>query len=481
MRPCVDSMATHRLTNKVLDLWKARKPAVTAWMGIGSPYTAEALARQGFDACVVDLQHGMVDEGTVIQMFAAIATVPGVTPLARVRCNQPDKIHFLLDAGALGVICPLINTAQYLQAILASKRERPEVEGEGGREGKDGFEGQGEGEDGGEEGIEGRMQALPLPGACHGPSHPYQAVSEQQDDRGLQTHEGHPSHACPPSLPPSLPPSPSPSTSSLSHLSHRLLPRRLSGGGDEDGKEDGGEGRREGGREGHSTAGTTSSLSQYNPLPYLLPSLSRCFVKKHLGMVSLHFVKESSLAAVAVGSGGGSGGGREGGREGRGVTLGTLLQVFLVEVNAMVRAHVAGLGGNALLSYRLVTQERGGRVYRSTTYHMVSVSGDAVRVEASAREGGREEDGGKEGKEKKEGTRGGRGEGGTAEHPRRVPSQPRQNRQRRRASVPVLEEGRGKGGSVGSAPTEFEEARAPEGEGREGRGVTGISRSLSTT
>ena len=36
----------------------------------------------------------------------------GVTPLARVRCNQPDKIHFLLDAGALGIVCPLINTAQ---------------------------------------------------------------------------------------------------------------------------------------------------------------------------------------------------------------------------------------------------------------------------------------------------------------------------------------------------------------------------------
>ncbi|EWM23521.1 hypothetical protein Naga_101309g1, partial [Nannochloropsis gaditana] len=419
---------------------------------------------------------------------------------------------------------------QYLHAILASKRERPEVEGEGGREGKDGFEGQGEGEDGGEEGLEGRMQALPLPGARHGLSHPYQAVNEQQDDRGLQTREGYPSHACPPSLPPSLPPSPSLSTSSLSHLSHRLLPRRLSGGGDEGGKEDGGEGGREGGREGHSTAGTTSSLSQYNPLPYLLPSLSRhgtlhssgastssssqapnppslppslppsfsphprtfvelsplsylpgSFVKKHLGMVSLHFVKESSLTAVAVGSGGGSGGGREGGRGGRGVTLGTLLQVFLVEVNAMVRAHVAGLGGNALLSYRLVTQERGGRVYRSTTYHMVSVSGDAVRVEANAREGGGEEDGGKEGKEKKEGPRRGRGEGGTAEHPHRVPSQPRHNRQRGRESVSVLEGGREKGGSVGSAPTEFPQARAPEGEGREGRGVTGITRSLSTT
>lgn len=163
------------------------------------------------------------------------------------------------------------------------------------------------------------------------------------------------------------------------------------------------------------------------------------------------------------------------------MTLGTLLQVFLVEVNAMVRAHVAGLGGNALLSYRLVTQERGGRVYRSTTYHMVSVSGDAVRVEANAREGGGEEDGGKEGKEKKEGPRRGRGEGGTAEHPHRVPSQPRHNRQRGRESVSVLEGGREKGGSVGSAPTEFPQARAPEGEGREGRGVTGITRSLSTT
>ncbi len=162
--PSRPTMASLRLTNRVLDLWKAKQPAVTAWMGIGSSLTAEALARQGFDACLVDMQHGMIDEGTAIQMFAAIATVPGswwhfmcftshssvlprssplfltsagpgsppstlcplllppfspcslgVTPLARVRCNQPDKIHFLLDAGALGIVCPLINTAQVRQ------------------------------------------------------------------------------------------------------------------------------------------------------------------------------------------------------------------------------------------------------------------------------------------------------------------------------------------------------------------------------
>jgi hypothetical protein len=82
----------------------------------------------------------MIDDGTAIHMLAAIATVPDVTPMARcvylvvwwakgtrnpyltcklrfaattnsrVRCNSPDKIHFLLDAGALGIVCPLINT-----------------------------------------------------------------------------------------------------------------------------------------------------------------------------------------------------------------------------------------------------------------------------------------------------------------------------------------------------------------------------------
>ena len=66
------------------------------------------------------------------------------------------------------------------------------------------------------------------------------------------------------------------------------------------------------------------------------------------------------------------------------------MQLFLVEVNAMVRAHVAGLGGNALVSYRLVMQESGGRVYRSTTYNMISVSGDAVLVCSGGSGGGKE-------------------------------------------------------------------------------------------
>lgn len=49
-------MAAARLQNRVLDLWWSKRPAVTAWLCVGNAFTAEAMARQGFDACLVDCQ-----------------------------------------------------------------------------------------------------------------------------------------------------------------------------------------------------------------------------------------------------------------------------------------------------------------------------------------------------------------------------------------------------------------------------------------
>ncbi|CAM9828810.1 unnamed protein product, partial [Phaeothamnion confervicola] len=86
-------------------------------------------------------------------------------------------------------------------------------------------------------------------------------------------------------------------------------------------------------------------------------------VARYLGSVSLHFIKESWSAAAG-------GGGVAG-----------FFQVFMTEVNAVVRAHVAALGGNAMLSYRLRPQESGGKTSKNVLYNMITVSGDAAVIE----------------------------------------------------------------------------------------------------
>jgi len=91
-------------------VWAENKGAVNGWLSIPSPVTAEILAMQDFDSLTVDLQHGLVDYQSALTLFQAVHGW-GRTALARVPWNEPGIIMKMLDAGALGIICPMINTA----------------------------------------------------------------------------------------------------------------------------------------------------------------------------------------------------------------------------------------------------------------------------------------------------------------------------------------------------------------------------------
>ena len=97
------------MQNKLRTLWNEDASGVNAWLGIPSTVTAEIVSRQGFDAITVDLQHGINDYSSAVAMLQAMSA-GDATLMARVPWLEPGIIMKLLDAGALGIICPMINT-----------------------------------------------------------------------------------------------------------------------------------------------------------------------------------------------------------------------------------------------------------------------------------------------------------------------------------------------------------------------------------
>ena len=110
--------------NKLKQMWRDGRWVTMGWLSVSHSFTAEVMARQGFDALVVDMQHGTTDMADVLPMLQAISQTDTV-PVVRVPWNDPATIMKALDLGAYGILVPLINTAEDAAKAVAACRYPP--------------------------------------------------------------------------------------------------------------------------------------------------------------------------------------------------------------------------------------------------------------------------------------------------------------------------------------------------------------------
>lgn len=112
-------------TNHVRQKLLAREATLGCFLGLGSPNVAELLAHAGFDWLVIETEHNALDAAEVQQMLMALngsATIP----LVRVPSANPVYIQRALDMGALGIVVPLVKSAEEAEAIVRATRYPPQ-------------------------------------------------------------------------------------------------------------------------------------------------------------------------------------------------------------------------------------------------------------------------------------------------------------------------------------------------------------------
>jgi 4-hydroxy-2-oxoheptanedioate aldolase len=111
--------------NRVREIWAKGETVFNGWLAIPSSISAELMAKQDFDSVCIDLQHGAIDYQAALPMLQAISTTDRV-PLARVPWNDPAIIGKMLDAGAYGIVCPMVNTREECERFVGACRYAPD-------------------------------------------------------------------------------------------------------------------------------------------------------------------------------------------------------------------------------------------------------------------------------------------------------------------------------------------------------------------
>ena len=110
--------------NTSLAAWQRGEQTIGLWLSLANTYSAEAMSKLGFDWVCVDMQHGLIDYTDLVTMLPAISN-SDATPLVRVPWNEPYEIMKALDAGAYGVIVPMVNNRKEAEQAVTACRYPP--------------------------------------------------------------------------------------------------------------------------------------------------------------------------------------------------------------------------------------------------------------------------------------------------------------------------------------------------------------------
>ena len=96
-----------------------RHITIGSWISLSGLDSCEIMAKAGFEWLVVDMEHTAISSGRMVDLIRVI-DLCGVTPLVRVGANDPLLIKHAMDAGARGVIVPMVCSAAEAQRAVAS-------------------------------------------------------------------------------------------------------------------------------------------------------------------------------------------------------------------------------------------------------------------------------------------------------------------------------------------------------------------------
>ena len=111
--------------NHVREKLRAGEPTLGALLGLGSPNVAELMGHSGYDWLAIEAEHTPIDTARIEHMLMALSCTDAI-PIVRVPSSDPVFIQKSLDAGALGILVPMVKTAEEAKAIVSATRYPPE-------------------------------------------------------------------------------------------------------------------------------------------------------------------------------------------------------------------------------------------------------------------------------------------------------------------------------------------------------------------